>query len=128
MVGASENELPNIKDTYGDIWPTKFPKPPVSEFTIAGDPNRVAAFSSRGPPRDSRRIKPDVVAPGTMIYSAGSRHVDWPNVCRRDLQDGTTKVVQAKPLPLSPAVQLYCGRESSRGGRAPLPLTNRARR
>ena len=38
---------------------------------MSGDPDSLAAFSSRGP-CDDRRIKPDVVAPGTDIAAARS--------------------------------------------------------
>jgi iron(III) transport system substrate-binding protein len=38
---------------------------------VSGDPKAMAAFSSRGP-CDDRRIKPDVVAPGTDIVSTRS--------------------------------------------------------
>jgi hypothetical protein len=38
---------------------------------MCGDPNSMAAFSSRGPVQ-SQRIKPDVVAPGTDILSTRS--------------------------------------------------------
>ncbi|KAF4954310.1 hypothetical protein FGADI_5333 [Fusarium gaditjirri] len=37
-----------------------------------GNPNNISHFSSLGPTRE-KRIKPDVVAPGTMILSAQSR-------------------------------------------------------
>lgn len=39
---------------------------------VEGNPNNISHFSSLGPTRE-RRIKPDVVAPGTMILSAQSR-------------------------------------------------------
>lgn len=49
----------------------KFPDPPIGEERVSGNPEGLAAFSSRGP-CDDRRIKPDVVAPGTDIVSARS--------------------------------------------------------
>jgi serine protease AprX len=57
--------------TYGEAWPQTFPEPPIAEEKISGNPEGLAAFSSRGP-CDDRRIKPDVVAPGTDIVSAKS--------------------------------------------------------
>ncbi|KAG7409669.1 Serine protease AprX [Fusarium oxysporum f. sp. rapae] len=39
---------------------------------VEGNPNNISHFSSLGPTRE-RRIKPDVVAPGTMVLSAQSR-------------------------------------------------------
>ena len=45
--------------------------PPLSEEPICGDPDLMAAFSSRGP-TDDERIKPDLVAPGTAILAARS--------------------------------------------------------
>jgi serine protease AprX len=57
--------------TYGAAWPADFPDPPIAAKTISGDADCLAAFSSRGPCTD-RRIKPDVVAPGTDILSAKS--------------------------------------------------------
>ncbi|MFN0168672.1 MAG: S8 family serine peptidase [Bryobacteraceae bacterium] len=57
--------------TYGAVWGPKFPTPPTSTDTISGDPQSMAAFSSRGP-CDDYRIKPDVVAPGTDILSCRS--------------------------------------------------------
>jgi len=57
--------------TWRDGWPDAFPDPPIGDQTISGDAEALAAFSSRGP-CDDRRIKPDVVAPGTDIVSAKS--------------------------------------------------------
>jgi subtilisin family serine protease len=57
--------------TYGAAWPDDFPDPPAASGTVSGDPDALAAFSSRGPCTD-RRVKPDVVAPGTDILSAKS--------------------------------------------------------
>lgn len=73
-VGASRSDrtdgaLNNV--TWGAGWPRFFPKPPISNQKISGDPLCLAAFSSRGP-CDDRRIKPDVVAPGTDIASTKS--------------------------------------------------------
>ncbi|MGW6912849.1 S8 family serine peptidase [Kitasatospora sp. NPDC054939] len=62
--------------TWGD-WrnPTPpiipFPDPPIADEKVSGDPQGLAAFSSRGP-CDDWRVKPDVVAPGTDILSARS--------------------------------------------------------
>ncbi len=73
-VGASRSDrtdgaLSSI--TWGTGWPSNYPHPPIAQETISGDPNSLAAFSSRGP-CDDRRIKPDVVAPGTDIASTKS--------------------------------------------------------
>lgn len=57
--------------TWGTGWPSLFPNPPIANEKISGDPSCLAAFSSRGP-CDDRRIKPDVVAPGTDIASTKS--------------------------------------------------------
>lgn len=55
--------------TYGALWGERFPHPPTYEQKVSGDPEQLAAFSSRGP-CDDRRVKPDLVAPGTDILSA----------------------------------------------------------
>jgi subtilisin family serine protease len=57
--------------TYGGAWPADFPDVPIKEARVSGDRECIAGFSSRGPCTD-RRIKPDVVAPGTDIASAKS--------------------------------------------------------
>ena len=58
--------------TYGAAWPGSFPDDPIATETVSGSPDAIAAFSSRGPCTD-RRVKPDVVAPGTDILSAKSK-------------------------------------------------------
>ncbi|MDX8527002.1 S8 family serine peptidase [Mesorhizobium sp. MSK_1335] len=58
--------------TWGEAWRENYPKRPVASQKVSGDPERIAAFSSRGP-SDDQRIKPDIVAPGTDIASAKSR-------------------------------------------------------
>jgi len=73
-VGASQTDrttggLSGLK--YGAAWPKNFSDPPVAGESISGDPESMAAFSSRGP-CDDYRIKPDVVAPGTDIVSCKS--------------------------------------------------------
>jgi serine protease AprX len=55
---------------YGDVWPQRFPSPPIATELFSADPQAMAAFSSRGP--CNFRIKPDVVAPGTDILSCRS--------------------------------------------------------
>jgi serine protease AprX len=57
--------------SYGEAWPDEFPDPPIAREKVSGDAESMAAFSSRGP-CDDRRIKPDVVAPGTDIVSTKS--------------------------------------------------------
>ena len=57
--------------TWNQAWPNNFPQAPIGAETISGDPNSLAAFSSRGP-CDDHRIKPDLVAPGTDIASTKS--------------------------------------------------------
>ncbi len=57
--------------TYGQAWPDDFPDDPIAAEKISGNPEALAAFSSRGPCND-RRTKPDVVGPGTDIISAKS--------------------------------------------------------
>jgi serine protease AprX len=73
-VGASRSSRvdgPFSNLTYGYIFPSEFPDPPISVENISGNPEALAAFSSRGPCLD-RHIKPDVVAPGTEIASTKS--------------------------------------------------------
>ena len=73
-VGASRSNRPNGplgNMTWGSGWPNDFPVNPIANEKISGDPESLAAFSSRGPCTD-HRIKPDVVAPGTDILSARS--------------------------------------------------------
>ncbi|MEV6398312.1 S8 family serine peptidase [Streptomyces sp. NPDC051907] len=48
-----------------------FPDDPIAGQKISGDPEALAAFSSRGP-CDDWRVKPEVVAPGTDILSTRS--------------------------------------------------------
>ena len=57
--------------TYGTAWPSEFPDAPIATDPVSGDAEALAGFSSRGPCTD-RRVKPDVVAPGTDILSAKS--------------------------------------------------------
>lgn len=76
VVGASRSSRTAANEgfaslTYGSAWPGNFPDLPIAAQTVSGDPEAIAAFSSRGP-CDDRRIKPDLVAPGTDIVSAKS--------------------------------------------------------
>ena len=59
------------KRRVGDEIIVPFPDPPIANERISGDPESMAAFSSRGP-TDDHRIKPDIVAPGTDIISTKS--------------------------------------------------------
>ncbi len=68
---CAESGGKNAIFTYGDTWPEAFPAAPVAADRITGNPEQMAAFSSRGP-TDDGRIKPDVVAPGTYVLSGYS--------------------------------------------------------
>lgn len=71
-VGASRSsrgEGGKAGQRYRDFDSSRFPDPPIGEQTISGDPECLAAFSARGF-SDPRRLKPDLVAPGTDIVSA----------------------------------------------------------
>lgn len=57
--------------TYSQAWPGDFPDPPIGNEKVSGNCDGMAAFSSRGLCLD-RRVKPDVVAPGTDIVSTKS--------------------------------------------------------
>ncbi|MEZ4661747.1 MAG: S8 family serine peptidase [Caldilineaceae bacterium] len=73
-VGASRSSRTSgglATRTWGKAWPTAFPAAPIADERTSGDPEALAAFSSRGP-CDDRRIKPDLVAPGTNILSTKS--------------------------------------------------------
>jgi serine protease AprX len=73
-VGASRSPRttgPGGKTRHGDFWPGRFPAPQIADDLVAGDPECMAGFSSRGPCYELR-IKPDLVAPGTDILSARS--------------------------------------------------------
>lgn len=75
-VGASENstKLGGIQvptsalKTAKDNWPAE----PIWSSTMT-DPNGIAMFSSRGPTTD-KRLKPEIVAPGTNILSDRSHN------------------------------------------------------
>ncbi|MCS6800461.1 MAG: S8 family serine peptidase [Chloroflexota bacterium] len=71
-VGASENNRPETRLTYGLLNPLLWPVPPIATDPIANRIDGIAAFSSRGPTADGR-LKPDVVAPGTQVFSTFSR-------------------------------------------------------
>jgi subtilisin family serine protease len=73
-VGASRSDRTNGAYSafqWGQAWSADFPDAPIASELISGNPECLAAFSSRGP-SDDRRIKPDVVAPGTDILSCKS--------------------------------------------------------
>ncbi|MEA1647803.1 S8 family serine peptidase [Nitrospirillum sp. BR 11164] len=70
-VGACANNRQDIALTNGAKWGAK--AAPVDAL-VAGGPDQMAPFSSRGPTQDGR-IKPDVVAPGTFILSTRSQRL-----------------------------------------------------
>ncbi len=74
IVGASRSDRRSggyAQLTYHDCWPDEFPDLPIAGERVSGNPEGLAAFSSRGPCVDYR-IRPDLVAPGTDIASARS--------------------------------------------------------
>ncbi|NCA82700.1 MAG: hypothetical protein EOM72_08120 [Opitutae bacterium] len=80
-VGASESgRVPGSGGytgrSYGSAWFADYPVAPLSSDYISssppGEPQGMAAYSSRGPAADGR-TKPDLVAPGTDIVSVRSR-------------------------------------------------------
>ncbi len=74
-VGASRSDRTNgglSQQKWGVAWANSFPNPPIADELVSSDPEGLAAFSSRGP-SDDRRIKPDIVAPGTDILSTKSQ-------------------------------------------------------
>jgi serine protease AprX len=70
-VGATESLRPRIELTYGALRPSSFPSNPIFSDLSANNADGMAAFSSRGPTKE-KRLKPDVVAPGTSILSTRS--------------------------------------------------------
>ena len=73
-VGASRSSRTDgalSASTWAQSFPSAFPADPIASENVSGDPEALAGFSSRGP-CDDRRIKPDVVAPGTDIAAARS--------------------------------------------------------
>jgi hypothetical protein len=71
-VGASRSTRTVPDRTWSQWSPAWFPDPPIGAERLGGDPDSLAAFSSRGPCQDQDRIKPDLVAPGTCIVSTRS--------------------------------------------------------
>jgi serine protease AprX len=77
-VGATRSSRTDgpSKDSVWGTWTDRlgrprFPDEPIAKDKVCGNPECMAAFSSRGP-SDDHRIKPDVVAPGTDILSTRS--------------------------------------------------------
>lgn len=74
VVGASRSDRQQggyAAVGHGVVWPSAFKEPPIRDERVSGDPEQIAGFSSRGPCREMR-IKPDVVAPGTDVFSCKS--------------------------------------------------------
>ncbi|MBB5956841.1 hypothetical protein FHS29_003434 [Saccharothrix tamanrassetensis] len=71
-VGASRStrDVPDL--TWREWSPAAFPDGPIGEERVGGNPESLAAFSSRGPCQEHDRIKPDLVAPGTCVVSTRS--------------------------------------------------------
>ncbi len=79
-VGASENLRPAKDQAWKDqdVFPGRFDQDPmISLDGWADDASEVAPFSGRGP-TDHGRIKPDLVAPGTVVLGPRSRSLGSP--------------------------------------------------
>lgn len=72
-VGASENDRPGYEATWENYGYSELP---LKSDRTADNPHGMAGFSNRGYTPNDCRIKPDLVAPGTAILSATSRHPD----------------------------------------------------
>ena len=72
-VAAAESCRPECEDTYGSLRLTAndFFRNELAAYPADGKNQGMACFSSRGPCRGGR-MKPDICAPGTMIYSTVS--------------------------------------------------------
>lgn len=73
-VGASRSNRTSgglAATTWAQAWPNDFDALPIGSEMVSGNPQGLAAFSSRGP-ADDFRVKPDLVAPGTDIAAARS--------------------------------------------------------
>lgn len=87
-VGASENLRPNVSQTYRNIYPKS-----IDNDRMANSVDQVAAFSSRGADKGGR-IKPDLVAPGTLVLSSRTQappNKVWENFEFEDGMDGWNK-------------------------------------
>ncbi|KAF2269960.1 subtilisin-like protein [Lojkania enalia] len=95
-VGACESTRPMTRNPLTYDYYVAVPIPGYLALNLAGNRDQMALFSSRGPTKntnggpDDRRIKPDVVAPGTVIYSAKSSQLDLtlPNILPGAIEAG----------------------------------------
>jgi subtilisin family serine protease len=77
-VGSANSERkPEPPQTWGECCGASFPDPPAADEPVSGDISVPAGNSSRGP-TDYQSIKPDVLAPGTMIVSTRSSQCSKP--------------------------------------------------
>ncbi len=78
-VGGSENKRPDITREWGSFHGhcikknvfVRMDASPIKDDRVANNPEGMMAISSRGP-TDDKRIKPDLVAPGSSIISTKS--------------------------------------------------------
>jgi len=81
-VGASENNRATVGMTYSNNYGAL-----IDADTIANNTSGMAAFSSRGP-TDDGRIKPDLVAPGTLVTSMRSSAANVTYFIDEDVESG----------------------------------------
>jgi subtilisin family serine protease len=68
LEGGIQRKMSDLRDGHN-----KWGVEPIASSLLSESAQGMAAFSSRGPTADGR-LKPDVVAPGTNIVSARSKH------------------------------------------------------
>ena len=99
VVTAAESYRPDSNDTYGSEYLTSndFFKNDKIAYPSDGVHQGMACFSSRGPCQDGR-IKPDIAAPGTAIWSVESLYDYYNNGERRYAYTSMSGTSMAAPL------------------------------
>lgn len=124
-VGASENYRPSFEFYTSDAC--------GNEPSGANDAQEIIGFSSRGPTKDGR-VKPDLVAPGTMILGAASYIGKYKgtSVCipyypyGQSLYAASSGTSHSTPAVAGAASLLYAYYRDRLGGQPPSPAMTKA--